>query len=458
MDFEGKVTFDYSPALGFISREELANMAPRLRQVHQILHEKTGPGRDYLGWLEWPLQYERDEFSRIKEAAGRIQKQAEVLVVVGIGGSYLGARAGLEMLLPAPAGEVANDQGVRVLFAGHQLSPVYLEGLLNYLRGKEFSLNVVSKSGTTTEPAVAFRFLRRLAEEKYGKSGAAERIYMTTDRNKGALLRIAENEGYERFVIPADVGGRYSVLTPVGLLPFAAAGIEIEAVMAGAAAAYQACSSPELENNECYQYAALRQIFYNRGKTVELLVSYEPALYYLAEWWKQLFGESEGKDGKGIFPAACNFTTDLHSLGQYIQDGRRLFFETVLRVADPGADLAIPRMEDDLDGLNYLAGRSLGFLNEQVLRGTILAHVDGGVPNLILTIPALTPYYFGYLVYFFEKACAVSAYLLGVNPFHQPGVEAYKQNVFALLGKAGYEERGAALRARLGNLPEVTGR
>lgn len=450
MGFEEKVTFDYSPALGFINREELAGMAGRLHQVHQVLHEKTGPGRDYLGWLEWPLLYDRDEFTRIKDAAERILKQSEALVVVGIGGSYLGARAGLEMLLPATAGEVTG-RGVRVLFAGHQLSPASLERLLNYLQRKEFSINVISKSGTTTEPAVAFRFLRRLAEEKYGKSGAAERIYVTTDRKKGALLRIAENEGYERFVIPADVGGRYSVLTPVGLLSFAVAGIDIEAVMAGAAAAYQDCSSPELEANECYQYAALRQIFYSRGKTVELLVNYEPALFYLAEWWKQLFGESEGKDGKGLFPAACNFTTDLHSLGQYIQDGRRLFFETVLRVADPGASLEIPRTEDDLDGLNYLAGRSLDFLNEQVLRGTILAHVDGGVPNLILNIPALTPYYFGYLVYFFEKACAASAYLLGVNPFNQPGVEAYKENVFALLGKAGYEERGAALRARLEN-------
>ncbi|NLY89133.1 MAG: glucose-6-phosphate isomerase [Firmicutes bacterium] len=452
---EEKVTLDYSPALGFINRDELANLAPRVRRVHQVLHDRSGPGREYLGWLEWPLLYERDEFARIKEAAERIQKQSEVLVVVGIGGSYLGARAGLEMLLSATAGEVPNGEGVRLLFAGHQLSPAYLDGLLNYLRGNVFSLNGVSISGTTTEPAVAFRFLRRLAEEKYGRSGAAERIYVTTDREKGALRRIAEDEGYERFVIPADVGGRYSVLTPVGLLPFAAAGIDIEAVMAGAAAAYQACSSPELEVNECYQYAALRQIFYNRGKTVELLVSYEPALHYLAEWWKQLFGESEGKDGKGLFPAACDFTTDLHSLGQYIQEGRRLFFETVLRVEDPGVSLAIPRMEDDLDGLNYLAGRSLGFLNEQVLRGTVLAHVDGGIPNLILNIPALTPYYFGYLVYFLQKACAASAYLLGVNPFNQPGVEAYKQNVFALLGKAGYEEQGAALRKRLEKMTEV---
>lgn len=451
-----KVSLDYSPALGFINQEELTQLAPRLRQVHQVLHEKTGPGREYLGWLEWPLVYDRDEFTRIKEAADRIQSQAKVLVVVGIGGSYLGARAGMEMLLPAPAGDDPNREGVRVLFAGHQLSSAYLEGLLSYLRDKDFSLNVISKSGTTTEPAVAFRLLRQLAEEKYGKNGAAERIYVTTDGKKGALRRIAEDEGYMRFVIPAGVGGRYSVLTPVGLLPFAAAGIDIEAMMAGAAAAYQACSSPELEVNECYQYAALRQLFYNRGKTVELLVSYEPALHYLAEWWKQLFGESEGKDGKGLFPAACDFTTDLHSLGQYIQDGRRLFFETVLRVEKSGGSLAIPRTEGDLDGLNYLAGRNLDFLNEQALRGTVLAHVDGGVPNLILNLPAFTAYHFGYLVYFFEKACAVGAYLLGVNPFNQPGVEAYKKNVFALLGKPGYEERGEALRARLKKLPGVT--
>ncbi len=443
-----KISFDYSPALAFLEEEELFRLAPGVKLAHRMLHEKSGPGNNYLGWLEWPEKYDEQEFARIKETALRIRHQSEVLVTVGIGGSYLGIRAGMEMLRPAVFGE--NDgQGVRVLYAGHHLSPVYLEKLLAYLRKKEFSLNVISKSGTTTEPAVAFRLLKRLVEEKYGKKGARERIIVTTDREKGALRQIAEEEGYERFTIPADIGGRYSVLTPVGLLPFAAAGIDIDAVMAGAAAAFNDYSCPELETNECYQYAALRQIFYNRGKTIELLVSYEPSLYYLAEWWKQLFGESEGKDGKGLFPASCAFTTDLHSLGQYIQEGRRLFFETVLRVENPGARLEIPWEERDLDNLNYMAGRSLEFVNEQALRGTVQAHVDGGVPNLLLNIPELTPYYFGYLVYFFAKACAMSGYLLGVNPFDQPGVEAYKKNLFTLLGKPGYENPGGSPPARM---------
>src|SRR5690554_120671 len=444
-----KISLDYSSALGFLHKEELFRLAPRVKQVHQILHEKSGPGNDYLGWLEWPRNYDKQEFARIKETAARIRRQSEALVTVGMGGSYLGARAGIEMLRPVFSGEENNGKGVRVLYAGHYLCPVYLQKLLAYLQEKEVSLNVISKSGTTTEPTLAFRFLKRLAEKKYGKDGAKERIIVTTDREKGALRKMAEEEGYTRFVIPAGIGGRYSVLTPVGLLPFAAAGIDINGMMDGAAAACHDYCCPELEINECYQYAALRQLFYNRGKTVELLVSYEPALHYLAEWWKQLFGESEGKEGKGLFPASCDFTTDLHSLGQYIQDGRRHFFETVLRVENARACLEIPREENDLDGLNYLAGRSLEFVNEQALRGTILAHVDGGVPNLLLNIPELTPYNFGYMVYFFAKACAVSGYLLGINPFDQPGVEAYKKNVFALLGKPGFESRGEALRARM---------
>lgn len=444
-----KISFDYSSALAFLREEELFHLAPRVKLAHQMLHEKSGAGSNYLGWLEWPINYDKQELARIKETALRIRQHSEVLVTVGIGGSYLGTRAGIEMLLPTFFGEENNGKEVRVLYAGHHLSPAYLEKLLVYLREKEFSLNVISKSGTTTEPAVAFRFLKRLAEEKYGKKGAGERIIVTTDRENGALREIAEEEGYERFTIPADIGGRYSVLTPVGLLPFAAVGIDINAVMDGAAAAFNDCCCPELEINECYQYAALRQIFYNRGKTIELLVSYEPSLHYLAEWWKQLFGESEGKDGKGLFPASCDFTTDLHSLGQYIQEGRRHFFETVLRVENPGAHLEIPWEENDLDSLNYLAGQNLAYVNEQALRGTVQAHVDGGVPNLLLNIPELTPYYFGYIVYFFAKACAVSGYLLGVNPFDQPGVEAYKKNVFTLLGKPGFESPAEALQTRM---------
>lgn len=443
-----KISLDYSPAKGFFRDEELAFMEPKIKQVHQMLHEKSGPGNDFLGWLELPVTYDRAEVEEVKEAARRIKEQSEVLVIVGIGGSYLGARAAIEMLRPYFSElRREREQGPLVLYAGHHLSSDYLQQLLAFLKDKEFSVNVISKSGTTTEPAVAFRFLKRLMEEKYGKSGAAKRIYATTDRRKGALRELAETEGYARFVIPDDVGGRYSVLTPVGLLPIAAAGISIDEMLAGAGDAYQLYSKSEPAANDSYLYAALRQIFYNKGKSVELLVNYEPALHYFAEWWKQLFGESEGKDGKGLYPASVDFSTDLHSLGQYIQDGRRLFFETVLRVEKSRSELRLAAEDKDLDGLNYLAGKSVDFINEQALQGTIMAHLDGGVPNLVVTIPELSPYIFGHLVYFFEKACAVSGYLMGVNPFDQPGVEAYKRNMFALLGKEGYEDRRRALQA-----------
>lgn len=443
------VVLDYSGALSFFRREEMVMLAPRVEAIHRQIAAKQGAGNDFLGWVDLPVNADQAEIEAVKAAAARIRENSEVLVVAGIGGSYLGARAALEMLMPYFRTTPPQAGNPEVIFVGHHLSGAYLEQLLNYIKDKEFSINVISKSGTTTETAVAFRFLKQLAEEKYGKKGAAARIYATTDRQRGALRRLAEEEGYTTFVIPDDIGGRYSVLSPVGLLPIAAAGIDIDPILAGAAAAYGVCSHPELEQNPVYQYAVLRHIFYQKGKSIELMVNYEPALHYFAEWWKQLFGESEGKDGKGLFPAAVDFTTDLHSLGQYIQEGRRLFFETILAVEKDRSTLALPEAPGDPDGLNYIAGQRVDEMNRQALRGTLLAHQDGGVPCLVVKIPELSPFYFGYLVYFFEKACAISGYLLGVNPFDQPGVEEYKKNMFALLGKPGFEEQRQQLLARL---------
>lgn len=443
------VVLDYSGALSFFRREEMVMLAPRVEAIHRQIAAKQGAGNDFLGWVDLPVNADQAEIEAVKAAAARIRENSEVLVVAGIGGSYLGARAALEMLMPYFRTTPPQAGNPEVIFVGHHLSGAYLEQLLNYIKDKEFSINVISKSGTTTETAVAFRFLKQLAEEKYGKKGAAERIYATTDRQRGALRRLAEEEGYTTFVIPDDIGGRYSVLSPVGLLPIAAAGIDIDPILAGAAAAYEVCSHPELEQNPVYQYAVLRHIFYQKGKSIELMVNYEPALHYFAEWWKQLFGESEGKDGKGLFPAAVDFTTDLHSLGQYIQEGRRLFFETILAVEKDRSTLALPEAPGDPDGLNYIAGQRVDEMNRQALRGTLLAHQDGGVPCLVVKIPELSPFYFGYLVYFFEKACALSGYLLGVNPFDQPGVEEYKKNMFALLGKPGFEDQRQQLLARL---------
>ena len=443
------VVLDYSGALSFFRREEMVMLAPRVEAIHRQIAAKQGAGNDFLGWVDLPVNADQAEIEAVKAAAARIRENSEVLVVAGIGGSYLGARAALEMLMPYFRTTPPQAGNPEVIFVGHHLSGAYLEQLLNYIKDKEFSINVISKSGTTTETAVAFRFLKQLAEEKYGKKGAAERIYATTDRQRGALRRLAEEEGYTTFVIPDDIGGRYSVLSPVGLLPIAAAGIDIDPILAGAAAAYEVCSHPELEQNPVYQYAVLRHIFYQKGKSIELMVNYEPALHYFAEWWKQLFGESEGKDGKGLFPAAVDFTTDLHSLGQYIQEGRRLFFETILAVEKDRSTLALPEAPGDPDGLNYIAGQRVDEMNRQALRGTLLAHQDGGVPCLVVKIPELSPFYFGYLVYFFEKACAISGYLLGVNPFDQPGVEEYKKNMFALLGKPGFEDQRQQLLARL---------
>lgn len=443
--------FDYSTAMTLIREHELAHLEPAIEQAHDQLHRGDGPGSDFLGWVDWPSRFDRDEFLRIQQAAARIRQDSDALVVIGIGGSYLGARATIEALTHTFHNQLPKDRRCtpEIYFAGHNISSTYLTHLFEVLEGKDVSVNVISKSGTTTEPAIAFRLFRRLMEDKYGADGARRRIYVTTDRAKGALRQLAMDEGYETFSIPDDVGGRFSVLTAVGLLPIAAAGIDIEAMMDGAREAAERYRTPSLQQNECYQYAALRNVLYRKGKTIELLVHYEPSLHYFAEWWKQLYGESEGKDGKGIFPAAVHFSTDLHSMGQYIQDGRRDLFETVLMVRHIPERIPIEKDADNVDELNYLAGETVDFVNRKAFEGTLLAHTDGGVPNLLLEIPELTPHVLGQLVYFFEKACGMSGYLLGVNPFDQPGVEAYKRNMFALLGKPGYEEERKALERRL---------
>lgn len=432
-----KITLDYSNALNFIRQEEIDLMQEKVSLCHRMLNEKTGAGRDFLGWVDLPENYDKEEFERVKAAADRIKQQSDVLVVIGIGGSYLGARAALEMLNPPFSNELSGR--TKVYFAGHNMSSSYLKGLLDVIEGKDISVNVISKSGTTTEPAIAFRVFKEYMEEKYGREEASKRIYATTDKNKGALKSLAESQGYESFVIPDDVGGRYSVLTPVGLFPMAAGGIDIDKVMEGARDAAEDLKSESLKDNFSYQYAAIRNIMYLKGKLIEIMVNYEPSLFYFGEWYKQLFGESEGKDMKGIFPTALNFTTDLHSMGQYIQEGRKHIFETVLNVEKPAWEITIKPDKDDLDGLNYISGKTIDYVNKMAMEGSIEAHVDGGVPNLIVNIPEISPYYFGYMAYFFEKACGMSGYLLGVNPFDQPGVEAYKTNMFKLLGKPGYK-------------------
>lgn len=445
------VSFDYRKALPFVSQHEVDYMADAVKLAHDQLHGGTGAGADFLGWIDLPVNYDKEEFARIQAAASRIRDNSDVLVVIGIGGSYLGARAAIEMLSHSFYNMLPADkrQGPQVLFAGNNISSTYVAHLLQLLEGKDWSINVISKSGTTTEPAIAFRIFREKLEQKYGKEEARKRIYATTDRAKGALKKLADAEGYETFVIPDDVGGRYSVLTAVGLLPIAAAGIDIEAMMRGAADASREYANPDLRENEAYQYAAVRNILYRKGKTTEILVNYEPNLHYFSEWWKQLYGESEGKDHKGIYPASVDFSTDLHSMGQFIQEGTRNLFETVIQVAEVPEQITIGSDPEDLDGLNFLAGKTMDFVNKKAFEGTLLAHTDGGVPNLVVTIRDMSPYTFGYLVYFFEKACGISGYLLGVNPFDQPGVEAYKKNMFALLGKPGYEKEKAALEARL---------
>jgi glucose-6-phosphate isomerase len=427
--------FDYTRAASFFKQHEVEEMMATTLWAADRLRSGTGPGADFLGWMDWPIRSERHEMDRLLACAKRLQQSSEVLVVVGIGGSYLGAKAGLEALLPAFDGLRAADPSLpQVVFAGTNLSGTYLQQLTQALEGRDFCVNVISKSGTTTEPAIAFRALRKILEGRYGAEGAKDRIVATTDGSKGALRKLADEKGYETFVVPDDVGGRFSVLTAVGLLPLAVAGVDVEAMMAGAVSAREASVRPFAENS-CYQYVALRNILLRKGYGIELLTYYEPGLQYLAEWWKQLYGESEGKDGKGIFPASAGFTADLHSLGQYIQDGRRHLFETVLQVEQPPGDWVIEEAEGNPDGLNYLAGKTLNYVNAMAAEGTLQAHTEGGVPNLIIQIPALDAYHLGELFYFFEIACGISGYVLGVNPFDQPGVEAYKKNMFRLLGK-----------------------
>lgn len=431
------IVFDYSLARGFVREQELEYMKPALDQAHRFLGQQEGPGKEFAGWVSWPLDYDREEFARVQECGQRLREKAQALIVIGIGGSYLGARSALELLNHTYYNQLPREArgGPEIYFAGTNISTASLAHLLDLVREKDFYVNVISKSGTTLEPALAFRVFRWLLEERWGKEGARQRIIATTDREKGALKKLSREEGYETFTVPGNIGGRYSVLTAVGLLPIAAGGVDIQAVMAGAREGCQKYNVNPLEDNPALQYALLRNILYHKGKTLELLVNYEPSLGYFTEWWKQLFGESEGKDQKGIFPAGVNFTTDLHSLGQYIQDGFRNLFTTTLWVEKPSADLEILPLDEDIDGLNYLAGKSLHQVNQKACQGTMLAHTSGGVPNLKITVPELTPYYYGQLVYFFEVACGVSGYLLGVNPFDQPGVEAYKKKMFELLGR-----------------------
>ncbi|MDQ0416455.1 glucose-6-phosphate isomerase [Croceifilum oryzae] len=445
------IQFEFQTARPFLGDHEVTQLAPAIQLAHEQLHNGTGAGSDFLGWVNLPSQYDREEFARIQSAAERIQANSDVLIVIGIGGSYLGARAVIEMLSHSFYNMQTKEQRKtpEIYFVGHHISSHYVANLLQMIEGKDVSVNVISKSGTTTEPAIAFRVFRDYLEKRYGLEEARKRIFATTDRERGALKTLATTEGYETFVIPDDVGGRYSVLTAVGLLPIAVSGIPIQELMEGAQEAEKQYTNPDLASNPCYQYVAARNALYRKGKTTEILVNYDPALQYFSEWWKQLFGESEGKDQKGLFPASVNFTSDLHSMGQYIQEGLRTIFETVLFVKHSSQKIVIEKAEDDLDGLNYLAGKDLDFVNAKAFEGTLLAHTDGGVPNLVLRIDELTPRTVGHLIYFFEKACGVSGYLLGVNPFDQPGVEAYKKNMFALLGKPGYEDEREQLLKRL---------
>lgn len=441
------ISFDYTNALSFMNQSEVDNFSEFVKAAHSMLHDKKGPGSDFLGWVNLPTDYDKEEFSRIKKAAERIRSHSKALIVIGIGGSYLGARAAIESLSHTFHNQMGDH--TEIYFAGQNISATYMSHLLELIKDKDISVNVISKSGTTTEPAIAFRIFRDYLEKKYGKEEAKNRIFATTDRAKGALKTLADKEGYETFVIPDDVGGRYSVLTAVGLLPIAVAGLDIDKMMEGAAAAAKKYNNPDLATNQSYQYAAVRNALYRKGKSIELLVNFEPSLHYVSEWWKQLFGESEGKDQKGLYPASVDFTTDLHSMGQYVQEGRRDLIETVVTIKEPNVDLTIEEEASNLDGLNYLAGKTMDFVNKNAFQGTVLAHVDGGVPNLHVELDKLNEYTFGEMVYFFEKACGISGLLMGVNPFDQPGVEAYKKNMFALLGKPGYEEQKAELTKRL---------
>ena len=446
-----KVTFDYSKVSSFISDEEVVNMKKIAEDAKKVLLEKTGAGNDFLGWIDLPVDYDKEEFDRIKKAAKKIQGDSEVLVVIGIGGSYLGARAAIEFLRHGFYNNVSKEvrKTPEIYYAGNSISPAYLKGLIDVIGDRDFSVNIISKSGTTTEPAIAFRVFKEMLEKKYGKEEAAKRIYATTDKEKGALKGLATAEGYESFVVPDDVGGRFSVLTAVGLLPIAVSGADIDKLMEGAASGRDKALNNAFEENDAMLYASIRNILHRKGKLVEITANYEPRLHYFGEWWKQLYGESEGKDQRGIFPAAVDLTTDLHSMGQFIQDGSRIMFETVVNIENTDAKIYIEEDPDDLDGLNYLAGKDMDFVNKSAMNGTVLAHTDGNVPNLMVNVPEQNEFYLGELFYMYEFACGISGYILGVNPFNQPGVESYKRNMFALLGKPGYEELTEELKKRL---------
>ena len=441
---ENKLSLDITQTKAFFTEEQYESVKKEVIEAHKVLRAKNGKGNDFLGWLDLPVSFDNREFSRIKQAAARIKEQSQVLLAIGIGGSYLGAKSAIEMLK-----KYFNQEGVEVIFVGNQISSSYASQLLKYLDDKDFSINVISKSGTTTEPAIAFRIFKDYMEARYGKEEAKKIIYATTDKARGALKTLATAEGYETFVVPDDVGGRFSVLTPVGLLPIAASGVDIDEMMNGAKDAYLKYMETDVEKNDALKYALVRNVLYRNGKKLEMLVNYEPKLNYFAEWWKQLYGESEGKDGKGIWITSASFSTDLHSLGQMIQQGERTLFETVINVVSPEEDIVIKEDKDNLDGLNFLAGKTMDYVNKMAMTGTILAHVDGGVPNIKITVPNISAYTYGYMVYFFELACGVSAYTLGVNPFDQPGVENYKKNMFALLGKPGYEDMKKELESKL---------
>ncbi len=446
-----KLLFDYSKALEFVSQEEIDNFESTVNLAKETLINKKGAGADFLGWLDLPVNYDKEEFERIKKAAKKIQSDSEVLVVIGIGGSYLGAKACIEAL--SHSFYALLDKTKRpyphIVFCGNSISEKYLHDLEEALEGKDFSINIISQSGTTTEPAVAFRVLKKALIKKYGKEEAKKRIYATTDRAKGALKKLTDEEGYESFVVPDDVGGRFSVLTAVGLLPIAVAGIDIDRLMSGAAAARKSALEKPYKENPALLYAAMRNIIHRKGKAIEILANYEPSFHYISEWWKQLYGESEGKDNKGIYPASVDLTTDLHSMGQFIQEGNRILYETVISIEKPLVNMLLEEEEKDTDGMNYLAGKSIDFVNKSAMNGTILAHTDGGVPNLSIVLPELNEEYLGELFYFFEFACGVSGYILAVNPFNQPGVESYKKNMFALLGKPGFEKEREELIKRL---------
>lgn len=446
-----KVTFDYSKAASFIGENEVECMKKLALDAKEVLVSKSGAGNDFLGWIDLPVNYDKEEFARIKQAAAKIQSDSEVLVVIGIGGSYLGARAAIEFLRHSFYNIV--DKSIRktpeIYFVGNSISSTYIKHLIDVIGDRDFSINMISKSGTTTEPAIAFRVFKEMAEKKYGKEGAAKRIYATTDKARGSLKNLANEEGYESFVVPDDVGGRFSVLTAVGLLPIAVSGADIDKLMEGAAEGRKMALEAPFEENDAVKYAALRNILLRKGKVIEILANYEPSAHYVSEWWKQLYGESEGKDQKGIFPASVDLTTDLHSMGQFIQDGSRTMFETVLNIETSREEIIIGEEPVDLDGLNYLAGKNVDFVNKSAMNGTILAHTDGQVPNFMVNVPEANEFYLGELFYFFEFACGVSGYLLGVNPFNQPGVESYKKNMFALLGKPGYEAQREELLKRL---------